>query len=163
MSTGPKTPEGKARVVAAMVATGGSAYTPSLTNGSPFLGAMSAAGSVAYRHRIALPAIGKPRCITALVREESCDPLAGLRDVQNAIEMTVRTTQWRHIDWRASFANSGRRAFDPRLRKYQVRWRVEDKNRCLDLLGIGAGELVGLDEVEEIVRVRRAGRACPRS
>jgi len=76
-----------------------------------------AASVSVYCQRVALPASGKPRPITALFGEESCDALAGLRDVQNTIEMTVWTMQWRPIDRRAGFANSGRRAFDPRLRK----------------------------------------------
>jgi hypothetical protein len=46
------------------------------------------------------------------------------------------------------------------LRKYQVRWRVKDQRRRLDLPGIGARELVGPDEIEEIVGVGGQGAHC---
>jgi hypothetical protein len=49
---------------------------------------MPAAGSVAYRLQIALPLGGR------LVRGESCDALAGLCDVQNAVKMTVWTPKF---------------------------------------------------------------------
>ena len=53
-----------------------------------------------------------------LAPEECRGLLARLLDVQDAVQMTVRTMQWCHIHRRAGFADGRRRALDPRLRKY---------------------------------------------